>query len=131
MNTKLVKIVMLILIIFYICNCFFYISYAEETGDPWKSTLDTLDKSKDSTKASEKVKKVVSTILVGVKIVGITVAIVILLVLAMKYMTAAPGEKAELKKSMVPYLIGVIIIFGAVSILQLIDSLSKAITPNS
>lgn len=127
MNTKLLKIFLIFIMMFYVFNCVFSISYAEDGGGSWESTLTELDGSTDSTKASEKVRNVMTTIMTVVKIVGIAVAIVILLVIAMKYMVAAPGDKADIKKSLIPYLIGAIIIFGAIGILQIIESISQAI----
>lgn len=52
--------------------------------------------------------------------VGATAAIVILLWLAIKYMIAAPEEKAGIKKSATIYFIGAIILFGASGLLALI-----------
>lgn len=61
--------------------------------------------------------------------VGVLVAVVILLVLGIKYMMGSAEEKADYKKSMIPYVIGAIIIFAAPTIANIIyqfaDSLNK------
>ena len=80
---------------------------------------------KDTTNVSGNIQNAATPIIVVVKIIGITVAIVILLVLAMKYMIASPGEKADIKKSAIPYVIGAIIIFGAVGLLDIISKFSE------
>ncbi len=49
-------------------------------------------------------------------------AVVATLVLAMRYMYSAPDEKAEIKKKMIPYVIGAVLIFGAVSLVKLVES---------
>ena len=50
--------------------------------------------------------------------VGIIVAIIVLLVLGIKYMMGSAAEKAEYKKTMIPYLVGAVLIFGASAIVQ-------------
>ena len=52
--------------------------------------------------------------------VGIVVAVVILMVLGIKYMMGSAEEKAEYKKTMIPYLVGAVLIFGASSIANII-----------
>ena len=88
------------------------------------NTIESMD---DTTDASTKVQSVMATILVTVQVIAVAVAFVILLVLAMKYMTAAPGEKAEIKKSLFVYFIGAVVVFGAVGIIRVIEMLSHAL----
>lgn len=48
-----------------------------------------------------------------VQAIGSVVAVLMLVVLGIKYMMGSSEEKAEYKKTMVPYLIGAILIFAA------------------
>ena len=59
--------------------------------------------------------------------VGVVVAVVILLVLGIKYMMGSASEKAEYKKTMIPYLVGAILIFGASAITQVVVSIPSGI----
>ncbi len=59
-----------------------------------------------------------------VNVVAVVVAVVILLVLGIKYMMGSASEKAEYKKSMIPYIIGAFIIFAAPTLVNIIVSLS-------
>lgn len=52
--------------------------------------------------------------------VGIGVALVMIMYVAIKYMTAAPNEKAEFKKSATAYIVGAIVLFGTSGILTII-----------
>lgn len=61
------------------------------------------------------------------RIVCVTIAIVILLVIAMKYMMSAPGDRADIKKHAIHYVIGAFILFAVTGILSIIDSFAKAI----
>lgn len=60
--------------------------------------------------------------------IGIIVAVIVLLVLGIKYMMGSAQEKAEYKKTMIPYLVGAIIIFGASAIAKAVISMSQSIT---
>ena len=60
--------------------------------------------------------------------IGIIVAVVVLLVLGIKYMMGSASEKAEYKKTMIPYLIGAILIFGASAIAKAVIQMSKLAT---
>ena len=66
------------------------------------------------------VKKVVGAALSIIRIVGTGVAIIILAYFGMKYMMAAPGERADLKKGAAQYVVGAIIVFGASNILAVL-----------
>lgn len=59
--------------------------------------------------------------------VGVVVAVIILLVLGIKYMMGSASEKAEYKKTMIPYLVGAILIFGASAITQVVVSIASGI----
>lgn len=52
--------------------------------------------------------------------VGVILAVIILTVIGIKYMMGSAEEKAEYKKTMMPYIIGAIIVFAAPTIANLI-----------
>ena len=60
--------------------------------------------------------------------VGVVVAVVVLLVLGIKYMMGSASEKAEYKKTMIPYLVGAILIFGASAITKVVVGLAQGVT---
>lgn len=60
--------------------------------------------------------------------VGVVVAVVVLLILGIKYMMGSASEKAEYKKTMIPYLVGAILIFGASAITKVVVSIGQGIT---
>lgn len=99
-------------------------SYNEKLGDLIKG--DWQDKSEASNKASG----ILTTIVVGVKIVAVAVAIIMLLTVAMKYMIASPGERADIKKSAVIYVVGAFILFGVTGIITLIQKFASVLNPS-
>ena len=60
--------------------------------------------------------------------IGIIVAVVVLLVLGIKYMMGSASEKAEYKKTMIPYLVGALLIFGASAIAKAVIAISENLT---
>ena len=78
---------------------------------------------KDAFKDSEKITNMGSTIITVIRVIGIIVTVVVLMVLGIKYMTGSVQEKADYKKSMLPYLIGVFIFFSLSQIIPVIIDL--------
>ena len=62
-----------------------------------------------------------NTILGIIQYVAAGVAVIATLVLAIKYMYSAPSEKADVKSKLIPYVIGGVLIFGAVSLVRIVE----------
>ena len=62
-----------------------------------------------------------------VQTIGIVVAVVILLVLGIKYMVGSAEEKAEYKKTMIPYLVGAVLIFAATTLVNVVYQMANSI----
>ena len=73
-------------------------------------------------------KNVGNRVLGIIQVVGTIVAVGVLMVLGIKYMMGSAEEKAEYKKTMLPYVIGAVILFAAVNIAKAVVSLSGSIT---
>jgi len=63
------------------------------------------------------------------KVICAGVAIIMITVIAMKYMLAAPSEKADIKKHAVVYVVGAIVMFAATAILQIIQNFAITALP--
>ena len=63
-----------------------------------------------------------------IQIVGTIIAVGVLMVLGIKYMMGSAEEKAEYKKTMLPYVIGAVILFAAVNIANAVVSLIPTTT---
>ncbi len=125
---KMTKNIILILLLILLINSFLINNIFAE-GD-YIDIMDSIVKREysDKTSASEKVNNLLTTIIVAVKIIAVTIAIIMLLVLAMKYMISSPGEKADIKKHAIVYVVGALILFATAGILSLIQKFSSAIT---
>ena len=63
-----------------------------------------------------------------VRYIGTAVAVIIIIVLGIKYMTASAEGKADLKSSMLPYIIGAFLVFAGAWIVSAIASASMGLT---
>ena len=72
---------------------------------------------------SEVITQKASTIVGIIVTVGVVASAITLLVLGIKYMMGSASEKAEYKKSMLPYIIGAFLLFSASIIVNIIASI--------
>ena len=66
--------------------------------------------------------KVGNNIVTIIQVVGIVIAVIVLLVIGIKYMMGSASEKAEYKKTMMPYVIGAALVFAASAIAGILYS---------
>lgn len=109
--------------------CFIFVAFQTFSEASYSSEMKNLINKdyQDTTDASNKISSISATIITSIRIVAVAIAIVVLLVLAMKYMMAAPGDKADIKKSAITFVIGAVVVFGAIQLLEIISLFSKAI----
>ena len=79
---------------------------------------------KDTNIAPELI-KIRGQIIAIIQVIGVAVASIMLIVIAIKYISSAPNEKAELKKHMIPFIIGAIMIFACVGIVEIIKQFAE------
>lgn len=91
---------------------------------------DMVDKDGDSNVITP-VKQIAGTAITVTQVIAMGVAIIMLIVLAMKYMTSAPGDKATIKKHAIVYIVGAVIMFAATGILEIIRKFAGVISVNS
>lgn len=79
-----------------------------------ENTNNVVDTS-DISKIGGQIANILSTI-------GIIVGVIVLLVLGIKYMMGSTSEKAEYKKTMIPYIVGIVLLVGASGIVKAMAS---------
>lgn len=74
--------------------------------------------------------KLISTIIVAIRIVGTGIATIMLMVLGIKYIMGSVEEKAQIKKHAVVYVVGAVVLFGAMGLLGILqDFIADAVQP--
>lgn len=83
-------------------------------------TPSDFDGSGGTTAADNDIKSFANNIISIMTTIGMVLAVVVLIVLGIKYMLGSAEEKAEYKKTLMPYFIGAVLIFGASGIATMV-----------
>lgn len=110
MSKKTMKVISVLAIIFAILM----VTTSVFALDPSEITPGT------NVPGSDQVRDLGKQIVGIIQTAGVVVAVVVMLVLGIKYMMGSAEEKAEYKKSMIPYLVGAIILFAASTIVNVV-----------
>ncbi len=93
------------------------------------SIIEDIDNNKGTnTSAGNTVKETGNIIIGTIKVVGTGIAILMLLYIAIKYMIAAPSEKAEFKKTAVVYAVGAVVLFAAPRLVELVMRVTQGVS---
>ncbi|MBP3597065.1 MAG: hypothetical protein J6J60_06680 [Clostridia bacterium] len=126
MNKSILKTISILILAFAVLFSFATPVFAEETQTQTQKTetTDFLNPDNiipaDDSGAQSSVQNIAGAILAIVQTVAISVAVIMLVVLAIKYISAAPNDKAEIKKHAVVYIVGAVVLFSATGILEII-----------
>ena len=126
---KVMKIWTVLLLIVLCVTAITSVSAGFSLNDAKKANM--FDNATDNTNTAKTVRTVMGSALVVVQVVGMGVAVIMLVVLAIKYISAAPGDKAEIKKHAVIYVVGAVILFAASGIIQIIKQFASNIQPGA
>ncbi len=127
MNRNVIKVLVTILLAIVLVATTVTIANAtSEYKASEQNAKDMFQKATDSTGTSDAATSIIGSIITIVQIIGVGVAIIMLIVLAIKYISAAPGDKAEIKKHAVVYVVGAIVLFAASGILGIIKNFASA-----
>ncbi len=115
---KILSIIIIFILIIFVLQNFSIADY------DFKQKIDSYANSSGDSNMNKKAIEISGTVITTVKVVATGIAIIMLLVLAIKYMTASVGDRAEIKKHAVVYIVGAIILFSASGILEIIERIS-------
>lgn len=114
---RIVKILSIALMVAMIAMCLQNVAFAD-MPDPssFKGSTST---------TSGTFTSVLNTILGIAQVVGVAVAVIMLIVLAIKYISSAPSDKADIKKHAIIYIVGAVVLFGASGLLQIVKTFTN------
>ena len=75
--------------------------------------------------SDDKATGIANTIIGLIQFIGVAIALGMLIIIGIKYITAEPSEKANIKDQSLVYLFGAILIFAATGILEAVKGLAK------
>lgn len=124
------KLISMLVIALLVCSLAVTVFAGGVNQDTAKS-VNQFDNLGDNSGASTSFQNIIGAIITIVQIIGTGVAIIMLIVLAIKYISAAPGDKAEIKKHAVVYVVGAIVLFAATGILGIVKNFASNISAAS
>ena len=121
---KAIRIVSILMLVVLMVGAFSVPVLATDFGDVIE---DMGSAAKNSNADTTKVTTLFGGIIQIMQVIGTGIAIIMLIVLAIKYLTASPEGKGEVKKSAAMYIVSAIVLFAAVNILAAIQGLAQGI----
>lgn len=116
MNRKINKYIKIIVLLFMITTILLQTNVMAEEGLGLGELTNYAQQQDTSTKFVDKV----SVILGIVQVAGSVIAVICLIVLGIKYMMGSVEEKAEYKKTLIPYVLGAIMVLGISNFIKLV-----------
>ena len=71
--------------------------------------------------------KVINNIIGIMQVVGTGISLIVISMLGIKYILASPSDKADVKKNIMPILIGCVLLFAAVNIAGIIENFTSGV----
>ncbi|MCF0125224.1 MAG: TrbC/VirB2 family protein [Clostridia bacterium] len=105
---KIISTVILIVMIISLSATVFALTPGDISGDA------------DGVKGAEQITSIGKKVVGVFQIVGIVLSVIVLTVLGIKYMMGSAEEKADYKKSFIPYIVGAVLIFAASALAQVL-----------
>lgn len=101
-------------------------SFAEDPRD--MSTLITaMDGTSNMADSGSRIGNVINNVIGLLQMVGSGIALIVITLLGVKYLLASPSDKADVKKAIMPIIIGCILLFGAVNLMAAVENFAKVL----
>lgn len=120
---KAFKKILIVLMIALLC-CACVVTSVNATS--WDS-VEQFDNNNNASLDSS-TRNIVGAIVSVVRIVGTGIALIMIAFVAMKYMSSAPGDRAEIKKHAVIYVVGAVVLFGGAQLIGIIQNFAQNIS---
>jgi hypothetical protein len=116
MNRILKKFILILLItLIFLSTVITNNSYGSDVLNRFKGTSGELTGKTELT-------TIMASVLDVIRLAGAGIAVIILLVIGIKYAIASVGERADIKKYAINYVIGALVLFGATGILSILKN---------
>lgn len=123
---KALKKLLIVLMITLLCCAFMATCVSAEGEATWDSVSQFNDRNDSNLDSSTR--NIVGAIVSVVRIVGTGIALIMIAFVAMKYMSSAPGDRAEIKKHAVIYVVGAVVLFGGAQLIGIIQNFAQNIS---
>lgn len=100
--------------------------YADDPRD-MSTLISSMKDSGTMANTDSRIGNVINNVIGLLQMVGSGIALIVITLLGMKYILASPSEKADVKKAVMPIIIGCILLFGAVNLMAAVANFASII----
>ena len=119
-DKKIIKIILIVLLLLTVGLIISNNAFAS-----WNMDLESYDRD-NAERAGNKITNIMGAIINMMSTVGAGIAIIMLIVIGIQYVSKGAEGKAEAKKDLTGYIIGAVILFGVSGILKLLQMFINA-----
>lgn len=121
------KFIIVFIFLFIMCSIFYSTNALGWDGATQAKGFVTSSPTSDGGITSS-TKTVVKTIITIVRTIATGVAVIMLIAVGIKYMMSAPGDRADIKKHAVIYVVGAVVLFASSALVTIIAKFAGAIS---
>ena len=114
------SLICLLILAIFISN----ITYAADSLDEIIGKMEDVGNASDLADSSGTA-KVINDVIGIIQLAGTGISVIVISLLGIKYLIASPGEKADVKKNIMPIVIGCILLFAAVNIIGMVENFTN------
>lgn len=121
---KIISVLCLFTMLFSVLINF---SYAADNDPRDMSGLITDMATANDMSEQGRIGKVINNVIGLLQMAGSGIALIVITILGIKYILASPSEKADVKKSIMPVIIGCVLLFGAVNLMAAVANFATVL----
>ncbi len=103
------------------------ITYASDWLSDPRENPDSFSPGSGGATGATKVQDIGNRIIGIFQLIGTLASVIVLIVIGIKYMAGSIEERAEYKKTMMPYVIGALLVFGITNILGIVSNITDGL----
>lgn len=124
---KKLKIFFVIALILMLIISITNITYASEWLSDPRENPESFSPGSGGAAGATKVQDIGNRIIGIFQLIGTLASVIVLIVIGIKYMAGSIEERAEYKKTMMPYVIGALLVFGITNILGIVSNITDGL----
>lgn len=124
---KKLKIFFAIALILILIVSITNITYASEWLSDPRENPESFSPGSGGAAGATKVQDIGNRIIGIFQLIGTLASVIVLIVIGIKYMAGSIEERAEYKKTMMPYVIGALLVFGITNILGILSNITEGL----
>lgn len=119
------KVISVLCLFTMLCFVLVNFSYAADPRD-MSGLISDMSTANDMSEQG-RIGKVINNVIGLLQMAGSGIALIVITILGIKYILASPSEKADVKKSIMPVIIGCILLFGAVNLMAAVANFAAVV----